>query len=1294
MTDASTFGGQLDPGTVFGAGFGGAGSTPAADAVPPVQPTASAAPGQSSFGSALNIMKGPQYSAPDPKTSALDQTATTLQQRIDRANQIATNPVLQFFNPEGVQKARDFVPQATEELLKLRQQKQQQADIQATANNYGVPKPAQNPFMTNDTIDNYLLDQYKSGDFTAANALKARGKGDWVQYFAAQAVDGAGQRLKAADSAATKLSAAQGNQAAYNAARNSLTPEDTAALTAMGIQNIPEKAADWQNIVAQHGAKFAQAQQLHAQVLQKLNNMSNFDGTAPKEVAEQMQGDIRLGSTNEPAGFPVRIRSSDGQPGHVAPNGSVQTEKYGLSTKEGGWSASNPEREKSFQTVLNQDDVKGAVNQYNIANKFRHEANDESNYTSAAGLALLKDTLGGVGRDVAEKSAAAGTVGLTAMMTKQQGGFEGWANRAQNELGAFQNWLNAGKKGPEPRISDATKKGLQLVAETNYQYALDQAKGRLGGAMTYAGQIGKPLDQIPLDADLKKDLASMHEAGRVDAINGYRALPSIVRGDQRVFFTQGANVPGATPARPPLPTSVPAAPNTTPGNPPPPPVNNQPLQPGGGGTPPAPIVIAGQSIMPNLPPGVSPNYLPAMQRIESGGSKNPWTATTPGSSASGAFQMIDSTWNANKPAGAPARAKDATPEQQTQANDKFMAGNAQALTAAGLPVNDTNMYVAHNLGGAGATALLHADPNADARTTVGAAAANNNPTFFKGRPTVATVLQRYGAEMNKEPSKTPTAAGLPDVGAAPWTGRTTLAGDAIATPEQRANSPVVREAPAIGSTVGALAGTAGGPAGSVAGGAAGGGAGQAFKDYMQGRPQDPVAIAKQAALGGVLGVASETRPVLAAAARVAGVGGADAAVTAAQGSDTADVLKSAAEGGAYALGGEALGRFVSSAGAQAYKALSRYTTASQAELSASAGKLAEARKIMDSEQPKLPGDVGPNPKYEAAKQAADDATQAIKDHGQNPDDMVHAYEQAKAGVSAGEAAVMRSAVREKATVSQGYNELRQQVADTGVGAPKPNQAVPNGPIAQLRTAENPTGKVPEQFRPEAEHAEMLVKAPAANWGEKWQQLQNAGSELIQKRLSFLANNDKPSADAMDALFQGVRKQQEAAASYVFGPERGAKIISNLENLDTRYAKVMNATQGMSYGKMQSVLASGNTPERRELEKNFTEFAKGDPSAVRAFNAMKAGARGDWKSEAQLMAPVIAGEVAANLHGVPTVGAISALVGGHRLYKLVQGYMNARVLGKAVMFKDFLANEIKTGGLSLAAAAAQRGAVMQ
>jgi hypothetical protein len=1298
------------------------------------------------FGSSLaKILPGPHYTSLPPGAPALDQAENQLKQQVDRASQVAANPIAQLFAPEQVQAARNFVPKAAEQLRTIAQQKQQQVDIQKSATNFGMPQSAQNPFMTNDTIDNWLLDQYKAGDFSKANMLKARGKGDWVQDFAGQAVDGAGAKLAAANGVITKLNAAGGNQPAYAATLRSLSPQEKQSITSLGLQTIPEKASDWQDVVQQHGAAFLQAQQLHSQVSQKLANITNFDGTVPKDVESASHGDIRIGSSNEPAGFPVRTRSIDGQTGHVGPNGSVQMEKYGLAPKVGGWNATNPDRLAKNDKMLAGDDVKGAINQYNIANKFKNEAMNLGMYSSSAGLALLKDTLGGVGRDVAEKSAAAGTTGLSQMFSNQMGGVEGFINRATSEIAAYKNWVDGGKKGDRPRMSDQTMRGLQFIANENYNYAQQQATGRLSGPMRDAGQIGRPLEDMPLDADLKASVAQYHEEGRVDAINGWRSYPSIVRGNQRIFFPQGSNVNGASAPRPPLNTDgsanggssltpVPQAGQTA----------DAPVSGGGASPRPVPSPSASQPSSGTGQPfknpqvndaitkvsaetGVDPALMRRFAQIESGGRAGPEADT---GSYRGLFNL--SVPEFNKYGGGDIH----NPEDNARAAaNKLKAEAAQFQAANGRPPTPAEQYLVHNQGAAG-LAAHEANPDAPAWQNMYAtgegrqkgiawakkAVWGNIPDDVKAKfpGGVDSVTSRQFIDVwqakfggGSASSNAPAPAADP---AAPTSltprqreamarrGIDTSAAPRGLTPEQQAayseqmaqqGRDMVGAAPAALGTIGALGGGAlGGPPGAVAGGAAGSGAGQVLKDYVQGNAQSPAKIAEQAALGGVLGVASAARPVLAAAGRVVGSGAIEAGTKAAEGGSGPEIVDAGLRGAAEGLGGEALGRFVSSGGAAMYKAVSRYTTPAQQELMDHAGKLAAAREVLKTEQPKLPGDTGPNPKYEAAKKQADDATAAIKaDHGQNPDDVVHAYEQATSGVSAGEAAVMRKAASEKAATSQGYNQLRQDARDAGVGAPKSNQPTPNGPLAQIRTAENPTGVVEAKFAPDAQHAEMLIKAPAKDWGEKWQQLQNAGSELIQKRMAFLQNGDRPSADAMDGIFQGVRNQQKAAAEYVFGAKKGGEVISRLENLDQRYAKVMNATQGMDYGKMRSVIQAGNTPERRALEKNFKAFAGDDPSAMRAFNAMKAGAKGRLTDEAKLMVPLITAESLAHFGGIPTFGVISAAVGGHRLYKVMQQFMNAKVLGRPVKFRDFFNRELQSSGAGQAVrGAVQRGAV--
>ena len=1328
MSDDSAFGGS-SVGGGFGMGFTQQPSPPDPDqGAPAPDTTAAAAPSAglgSSFGSSFgasfkSIMPGPNYTPPDPQMSPLDQSADLLQQRATRANSIATNPLLQLFAPEQVQKAREFAPQAAEALQKIRTQ---QADILAgrqQAGKLGISGQVPDEASTEDRMQ-FAVQRAIGGDLRAFQGIRAvdpkRAEAIQDQVYEA----GAGH-LKNAQTAFDSLSSMP-TQGQYAAKLAQLREDGTLGdLEKMGLK-VPATMAEFSASKAQEGQALRNANIAMQDVRTKLEQRNTVQGLGNKE-SEPFDGRLKT-TYGDNLNGKWGTRASDGSYGLIV-NGAADPRDLGKN-----FSLASPDQRKELREAVTASVPKEEIEKYRAEGRTYSLATTDANGNKLPAGQINSNP--NVQQGIAEGLAAmlrggsgGANIGLLKIETAKRGYLQALADKITTEKAGVINELKGNDVAPY--LTKLTQAQQRDVLDALKQYNDISIGKRFQDIAKRAGALG--LNATDLGAgDMADALAGPLEEGRQAQIA--RMMPnhqSLGGGDG--WFMLGAQRPGQgavqapgtnpstqLPGAQPLQNPAQQASNPPAGGPPsvgggqapqgavpPAPGTSGGPQGSGGPTPGAgqPTTVAGQSVSVPLPPGASPQFVSSLQRVESGNEKSPWTSTTRNTSASGAFQFINSTWQQNKPAGAPDRAGDATSQQQAEALATLTQKNANSLNAAKIPVNDTSLYVAHNLGAGGAVSLFSAPPTADARSVVGDTAANNNPMFFKGRPTVATVMQRYQSAMAGEGNKAPPGkvdtSGLPDVGAAPWTGRTTPAGDHIASPEERANSPVVNYAPAIGSTAGAIGGSLVAPgAGSVVGGGVGGGAGQAFKDWMQGRPQSLAAIGKQTALGTVLGIAPEGAPLLGAALRVGGTAAVEGGATAAAGGDAGDIAGAAAEGGAYALGSEALGKFISALGPAAHRVLSSYKPDAQAAISEMAGKLSEARKTLETEEPKIAGAAGastPNPKYDAAKATEEAAVKYIKDHGQNPDDMVYAYDQAKEGVSSGEAFTMRKANAEKAAVSQGYNDLRQQVGDIGVGAPKATTSIPDGPASMLRTAENPTGKVEEKFRPDAEHAEMLAGAPAKDWGEKWSQLQNAGTELINKRMAFLQAGDKPSAKAMDSLFQGVRNQQKAAAQYVFGPERGATIIKNLENLDTRYAKVMNATNGMSYERMQSTLAGGNTPEARELEKNFKEFAKGDPQAIRAFNAMKAGARGDWKSEAALMTPIIAGEAASHLAGVPTFGAVSASIGGYRLYKIMQGYMNARVLGKAVKFGDFLASELGNTSADRAQSAAQTGRVIQ
>lgn len=153
------------------------------------------------------------------------------------------------------------------------------------------------------------------------------------------------------------------------------------------------------------------------------------------------------------------------------------------------------------------------------------------------------------------------------------------------------------------------------------------------------------------------------------------------------------------------------------------------------------------------------------RRAESGGDD---TAKNPRSSASGRYQFTDSTWLATYKAefgdtgeseGA-ILAKKRDGAVQERMMDRLTRDNAAALQQAGIPVNDTSLYVAHFAGITGARSLYGANPNASVESVLGAGVVGANP-FLKGM-TVAEAIsdlgRRIGAKGDAQAATAPTEA--------------------------------------------------------------------------------------------------------------------------------------------------------------------------------------------------------------------------------------------------------------------------------------------------------------------------------------------------------------------------------------------------------------------------------------------------------------------------------------------------------------------------------------------------------
>ena len=1332
MSDTSTFGGSFGGGASAGAdvppaqGPVSVGGAPLPDTGPCPAPQPG---GGSSFGSGLGgALGGPNYRAPDPQASALDQTADMLQQRVNRANSIATNPILNFFDPEGAAAARSFVPKATEDLQKIKAQKADMAANRQQAETLGLhPGDVADEASQADRVEVAKARALK-GDLNVFKGLQV------VDPKSAEAIQDqvhevVASHLTKAQYAYDSL-AAMPNQRQYDGKLAQLRKEGT--LTDLETLGLKVGSYDQFNASkAKEGQALREARIGVDAIRQKLEDRNTYQPMEKKE-AETYNGRITTAYGDQVTNGTWSRNGASNTRGLVV-NGMADPRELGKN-----FSLATPDQRKAFLEESDKsvpkeerEKARGFNRTYQLAttdakgNKLPDgSVNTNPNVQQGMAEGLTSMLRGGNG---------GANVGLLKIETNKRGFLQGLVDKISTEKGAAINELKG--QDVNPYLSKLTQGQIRDVMDMLKQYNDQSSGSRLAPIAQRAGALGLDASSLGFGKGENAAVDAAIEEGRkaqVDrmmpyhqAIGGGDGVLQI--GAQRAGAGATALPPGATPTnqlpggdRIASPVAQAAAPLGQPGpgvgpaGPQPAPL---PPAPGSAGPSPAgspppsagpaggagPVSIAGQQVNFTPPPGASPAYLASMQRIESGNEKSPWTAGAKGSSASGAFQMIDGTWAANKPPGAPARAKDATPAQQTQAIETFTAKNAASLKSAGLPVNDTNLYVAHNLGAGGANSLLRAAPNADARTVVGEDAAKNNPLFFKGRPTVATVLARYQNEMEqggqtggniadaaRHSAHAHAGAAAPaDQGGGLMSRISRLFMQGVPEGERDqaaadAGNAAVNNAPAIGSTLGAVGGSLAGPGGTVAGGAAGGSAGQALKDYLQGNAQSPAKIAEEGALGGVLGVGGPARPILGAAARTIGAGAVEGGAEALKGGDAGDIADKTVTGLGEAAGGELFGR---SLGMIGHKVWNMFAPDAKKAVQGAAKAYHEATQTLETETPKLPGVGGAagavNPKYEAAEAAKAKAETVLKDAGLKPEEAAYAHKVSSdtSPPSKREAEASRPGAVEKANVGKGYQQLENEVGDKGVGAPKASPKLPDGPRAAVESGKVVKSAANQEL---ADHVEMAITAPAANWQEKWTQLKDARSDLLtaeREAMNSTAKGKTQTAKDMRTLADTVRKQQERVAGIVFGEKDGPAFMGRLKVLDTRYRNLMEATNGGDLAAAAQLKGEAG----READKKFRAFAHDDKVALAAWGAMR---KKGGNVEQDVLDQI-------RLEKVPYIGAV---VGAGRYMLGLRKWATERAAGSPATFADFMRENMKdTTGRTVrdfAGTAAQRGATMQ
>jgi hypothetical protein len=1326
MAEENSFGGAIsDFGSAVGNFFTGNASPPAAtpsggngtDVLPDnAQPTE----GKGLFGSGMGGFGPPSYE-PKPQADPLDQAANLLQQRIDRAQAVGTNPLAQIMNPEGALAARNFVPQATEALLKIKQQKATIAANKQEATNLGLAPGDVPDEATREQRVTFAQDRALKGDLKAFKGLQAVDP-KAAEAIAPQVQETVAGHLTKAQYAFDKLSS-MSNQGEYAAALRSLEKEGALSdLQAIGLK-VPGDFAAFSASKGREGQALREARIGINDLRTKLEERNTYQPMG-KDEAETYKGRLTTAYGDQITNGAWSRNAAAGTRGLIV-NGASDPRQLGKT-----FTLASPEQRKAVA-----EEFKNAVPVADIEKDRAFNRIYKIATTDAKGKPLPADKINtnpNVQQGIAEGLASAlrggsggATSGLLNIETSKRGVVQGVLDSITSGYAGALNTIS--EKDVRPYLTKLTQSQIRDVMDALHSANANLLNDRVGAIAERAGALGLDATAFGLGKEETNGaIGAALERGRAAQVERMLPYHQAIGGGDGVFQlgaqrpgTGGAPLPPGTGSNTQLPAPALQTPLQQSQNPASPPA----APPGGGGTPPGgnpasamsgngpapsspgggapvqPVQVAGQSVSVALPPGASPAYVSKMQRIESGDEKDPWTAGTNMSSASGAFQFINSTWAANKPPGAPARAKDATPEQQAQALATFTNRNAATLRNLKLPVNDTTLYIAHNLGAGGAGSLMSADPGADARQIVGEDAAKNNPLFFKGRPTVATVLQRYQDQIDKAPDG---GAGPSNPAAAPGKpGESKGLMQRVAEklgftndPEQykknsEASNAAIRSAgdtatefaPAIGSTAGAVGGAISPvPGGAIMGGAAGGAAGQMLKDYIRGNKQSPSAIGKEAALGAVFSVGSAARPVLSAAARMAGGGAVEAGAKAVEGGDAADVIDAGVKGSAAAAGGEAFGRALGMAG---HKVWTMFAPDAREAVQSAAAKYSDAEKVLSTEASTLPsvgGSAGgPNPKYAAAETAKREAEVTLKDAGIKPEEAAYAHKVASESVPKQEAQLAKPGALEEQNIGKGYQQLESEVGDRGVGAPKAVAKLPDGPIAAVENKQ-----VAKKHTDLAQRTEMAITSPAPDWQTKWTQLKDVRSALLEAErdaMSSTATGRSAEAKDMRVLADSVRKQQEKVAKIVFGDKDGEAFMTRLKVLDVRYRNLMEATNGGDLAKAASMKGEAG----RDIDRKFKAFAMEDKDAIAAWDALRRASNQGHALE-QGVHDLVAAE------RIPVLGKVFSAA---KLLSRLGAWRAERAAGSPASFADILKLPEATSRpeRDLLGTAAQRSATM-
>jgi muramidase (phage lysozyme) len=1053
----------------FGAGLSDPASQAADDASGGV-PSSAGPFGSGLFGRQRDAFANrPQLNTENPvqdRVNALAAGRRRLQQSID-------NPLRAFLKPRAWQEDVQKAGELDNQLAQTQQAMQNTAADRQAAYNGGLRPETLNTLPVNataKTILNAWVGDYAGGSWNAMKYLGTlgdAGKGALAENEG-NFMPALAERNTQAETVIDKLNtAAQAGQPQYAATLAQLKAQgiNPSKVLADYVPNftVPDKADAW-NVRAQGVAgQLAQAKNAVAQYNTKQSSLGLASPVADEKEEKAVQGSMFKGSDSAPIGHgsATTVKLPNNEYGSVFPSGSAVPDSYMKPTGEGKWSNSSPEKVDQFNKIIASEQNKGALSDYKLVKKAQELAQNPETFRTAAGVTMVIGELGAVERDLSEGSRAAGTPGMSKMFEAVGlGSVDRWLNKARNETSALKDWIDGGKKGPEPRLSDSTIKGIKAAIQFKYDQSRREISERMQQPMEFAGRNGIALNKTGLDKELQNDPALLlaANAGRDAFLKDYKSHKFVPQGDAAILLRQGTTNPDAKSfSQTQDVDSVPPRIVASPGHELPPP-GGKVFAPQGGDTQSrataelhyAKAVNGGMATQPKpgdpegpIQPNVTPNGANLLRTIRgsesNGDNPNSYNLIVGGqrltnyddhpgninpkigvdtknghSTASGAYQFTKTTWNevADKYGNVLDRDKNGkvvfTPQNQDKAAWLLAQERYNKVTGGGNLEKDLSDPAKHDtvmkaLSGTWTSLPGGSEPNGATASRLGALAGYTKKVAMAFPPTAASMA-------------------LFNVGDA----------------RKALKDGAVDSAPVLGSVGGALGGAAvGGIAGGVVGGAAGGAAGQAFKNYATGKPLAEN-VGREAGLGGAAGLMPAGRPILGAIARSVGAGVVGATNEALTNPEAlpSDILTKGAETGAAALGGETAFRVVGLALGRTGQLFNKFTDETKQQLVDAGSVIAKGKP----EAPKagaagVPVSETAKAAHEADLKAYEGAVQTSKDHGLDPEDLAHAVQQ----VPAGKVAVNKVVNAQQDALGERHQEIKADVGkqQRQAGTPEP-----------------------------------------------------------------------------------------------------------------------------------------------------------------------------------------------------------------------------------------------------------------